>query len=200
MTNKVFMLLDRSGSMSSMWEQAISGINDYVKKLDNKKVEIQLAAFDTEGYDILRNCTVKSWTPLEYNEVKPRGGTPLLDASGRMLWSMLDSKADRAIMVVITDGGENESKKFTKAEIQNLTRLATKEHDYEMVFLGANFDGVADVAKQNFAWNDMSRVMSTSTRGFGQAMNATATASMNYFTSGKASAFYSDEDKKTAKS
>ena len=38
MKNKIFILLDRSGSMASMWEEALGGINSYVKKIENADV------------------------------------------------------------------------------------------------------------------------------------------------------------------
>ena len=33
-----FILLDRSGSMSSMWDEAISSVNVYMKKLAEEKI------------------------------------------------------------------------------------------------------------------------------------------------------------------
>lgn len=196
--NKIFILLDRSQSMETMWEEAIGGINGYVKAIEGD-AEIMLAVFDSVGYDVIRNTTVKNWENLSSKEVSPRGYTPLLDASGRMMWNMIDSKAKRAILVVVTDGEENTSKKFSANEIRSMTKEITVKHDYEMVFLGANFDNIAEVAAQNFAWQDQSRVMPTTTRGFIQGMNATAVATSAYFGTGKSAVFCSDKVKAEAK-
>ena len=197
MKNKIFILLDRSASMNSMWEEALGGINAYVKKIEN--ADVMLASFDTLGYDVIRNTTTSKWENITTKEIEPRGGTPLLDAAGRIMWTMLDSKAKRAILVVVTDGEENSSSKFTSADIKTLTKQLTEKCDYEIVFLGANFDKIDTVAKSNFGWQDNSRVTATSVRGFGIAMNATAEGTQHYFSSGKTTDFYSEELKSEAK-
>ncbi len=181
-TKKAFVLLDRSGSMETMWEEAISGINSYVKKLED--CDVYVAAFDTQDYEVVRNCSREEWKPIKHNDISPRGGTPLLDASGRIMWSMLDSDADRAMLVIVTDGFENSSKHFTKQAVTDLTKKITTEKNYDMIFLGANFDKIGDVAKQNFGWHDNSRVAKTSVRGFGDTMMASAVATTQYFTEG----------------
>ncbi|NBR25044.1 MAG: VWA domain-containing protein, partial [Micrococcales bacterium] len=50
----VYILLDRSGSMGTLWNEALGSINAYVAKL-KKKDMVYLAAFD-DSYEILREC------------------------------------------------------------------------------------------------------------------------------------------------
>ena len=197
MKNKIFILLDRSGSMASMWNEAIGGINGYVKSIKN--AEIMLATFDTNSYDVIRNTTTEEWKDFTIGEVFPRGGTPLLDSAGRIMWNMMDSKADRAILVIVTDGEENNSKKFSKQEIKNLTKHITETLDYELVFLGANFDKIGDVAIQNFNMADSSRFRNASVGGFAASMTSTSIGTSSYFDNGKAQNFYNDSDKEKAK-
>lgn len=197
MKNKVYILLDRSGSMASMWSEALGGINGYVSGIKN--ADIMLAAFDTVGYDVIRNTSAKNWKPVTNEDVQPRGGTPLLDAAGRIMHNMLDSGAERAILVVVTDGEENSSQKFRTSEVKALT-TQLQNKDYEIVFLGANFDKIGEVAKINFGWNDSSRWVATSTQGFGSTMTATSAKTMDYFNTGtRSDVFYSDVEKAEAK-
>lgn len=199
MKNKVFILLDRSGSMVSMWKQAIDGINSYVKNLEN--AEVMLAAFDTVDYTVVRNCKTNQWDKLDYDEIQPRGGTPLLDAAGRIMWSMHDSKADRAILVVVTDGHENSSTKFKASEIKDMTKKLTTDMNYDIVFLGANFDVIGEVANKNFGWSDQSRMVQTSARGFGDAMVGLGVKTSDYFSGGaKAATLYSQTELNQIKS
>ena len=199
MMNKVFILLDRSGSMASMWTEAIDGINNYVKKLVES--EVMLVAFDTGNYDVVRNCSTNNWEPLSYNEISPRGGTPLLDAAGRIMWSMHDSGAKQAMLIIITDGHENSSKKFSADEIKKMTKELTTDRNYDIVFLGANFDGIGQVAKSNFGWNDSSRMVQTSVRGFGDTMSSLSAKTSDYFTVGtKAATLYNQDELNKAKS
>lgn len=200
MKNKVFILLDRSGSMENMWSEALGGINGYVKALDD--ADVMLATFDTIGYDVIRNTSTKDWKPITNEDLFPRAGTPLLDASARIMHNMIDSCAKRAILVVVTDGEENSSRKYNKNEVSQLTKQITETLDYEMVFLGANFDKVGEVATNNFQFNNVhnysSRMYATNKENFGLAMGNTAVATSAYFTRGKSSNFYDDQFLKTS--
>lgn len=207
MNNQVYILLDRSGSMETMWKEALEGINNYVEKLYGTGADVTLAAFDTGSmyavggmnYEVIRKTNTANWKPITREDVSPRGGTPLLDAAGRIIQTMIDSKAERAILVVVTDGYENASTKFNATEIKNMTKQLTTKYGYDIVFIGANFDGIGDVMSQNFGINDAGKFMQTSVRGFTDAMNSTATVSANYLHTG-AAASYTAEDKLKAKS
>lgn len=198
MSNKIYILLDRSGSMETMWKEALDGINSYVEKLHDTKADVVLAAFDTNGYEVIRNTTTNSWKPISREDVSPRGGTPLLDSAGRIMWNMMDSKAERAILVVVTDGHENSSTKFKATEIRQMTNQLTTKFGYDTVFIGANFDGIQDVMTQNFGINDAGKFMASSVRGFSSAMGTTAVATANYLHTGQAVS-YNAEDKLKAK-
>ena len=197
MRNKNFVLLDKSGSMSGMWSDTIGGLNSYVKNVPD--ADVMVAAFDSEGYNVVRNGSSDDWKDITTSEIVPGGGTPLLDASGRIIWNMIDSKAPRAILVVITDGEENLSTKFRTEEIKNMTKYITEKLDYELVFLGANFDKVGDVALNSYGLYDTSRSMATSARGFASATASSASGTINYFSSGKSAQFYNEADKLSAK-
>lgn len=195
--NEAYILMDRSGSMSSMWGEAIDGVNEFVKKLDD--VNVKFTIFDDISIDVVRNCHASNWDPVTTNEISPRGWTPLLDASGRAMTDILAEKPERAVLVIVTDGYENASREFTKDSVKALIEKMNKAN-YEIVYLGANFDKVEDVAHatlgvQNNAYNN-SRIMSTTRAGFASAMGATATASADYFTKGvRADTFYSEVDR-----
>ena len=73
----VYLLLDRSGSMSTLWSEAIGAINGYVGNL-KKKDYVHLAVFDSSGYDVIRDMKVEDWEDIDANEVQPGGTTPLL--------------------------------------------------------------------------------------------------------------------------
>jgi len=199
MTNRVNILLDRSGSMETMWKEALDGINSYVEKLSDTGAEVVLAVFDTQSYEVIRRCMASAWKPITSEDVTPRGGTPLLDAAARTIHNMIDSKAERAILVVVTDGYENASIKYKASEVKELTKLLTTKYNYDTVFIGANFDGINDVMTQNFGINDAGKFMGTSVRGFGEAMKSTAEQTANYLHTG-AAASYSADDKAKAKS
>ena len=107
----VFLLLDRSGSMSTRWNEAINAINSYVSKLrfgDN----IYIALFDGESYDVIRDGDVKGFVALNPLEYSPRGSTPLYDSCAKMISTAEQRNAEKTIIVIMTDGEENTSKEY----------------------------------------------------------------------------------------
>lgn len=180
----VYMLLDRSGSMGfqhGFWEETLGSINAYVNELKGK-VNIFFAVFDSNGYDVLRNVPLKEWTDVSSDEVRPRGGTPLYDSAARLFNRAFEDNAKRAQFVIITDGEENQSRGTTQAQIkQMIGRIEQKE--WQLLFLGANFDKVHHVAA-GMAVHDAYTMPVSSGRMEG-TMRGLATASQAYFNSGE---------------
>lgn len=146
MGTNVYILLDRSGSMDNLWNEALGSINGYVKEL-NGAIRVQVAVFDSNSHDLIRDSLAGDFRPLTNEDAMPRGGTPLNDSALRMMWRILDDNPERAVFVVMTDGYENSSRHANKNDIKALTnKLETK--NYEIVYLGANFDKVEDVAQE----------------------------------------------------
>ena len=149
-----YILLDRTGSMGTIWDEAVSSVNSYVQSViepdDGPQVinDITLAAFDSDKgsfqFDVLRkNVKGESWKDLTKTEVSPRGMTPLFDAIGRMI-SVADTDApEKAVIVVMTDGRENASREFNKETAKAALERAEKK-GWEVVFLGAEFGNFAD--------------------------------------------------------
>jgi hypothetical protein len=78
-----FILLDRSGSMESLWVEALSSINSYVKKLTDDKIDtgVTLAMFDADvgqlDFRIIRDRIIPStWKPVTSVDAIPRGMPP----------------------------------------------------------------------------------------------------------------------------
>ncbi len=90
--------------------------------------------------------------PLRYGAFEPRGTTPLLDATGRLIGRAGARVADRVaaglppeqvLVVTITDGEENASAEFTRARVVELVR-AKEAEGWSFVFLGAGLDAYAE--------------------------------------------------------
>jgi hypothetical protein len=180
--------------METQWSEALGAINGYVENLPIS-TRVILAAFDNVSYDILRDTTVKAWRNLSNDDATPRGGTPLFDSSARMMWRIMDDKPDRAVFLVMTDGFENQSQYFNQFVVKKMvTELEKKK--YEVIFLGANFDKVGDVAA-GFGLSS-NKWMNNSTEKLGQNMRGVyASASASYLNTGEAINF-TEQDKKEA--
>lgn len=141
---RISFVLDRSGSMSSMWTEAINGLNTFIT--DQQKLggegTFSLYFFDNEYTKHQTNTKLADVKPIGPADVIPRGTTALYDAIGRTIDLLLDkpaAKNELTIMAIMTDGGENASQDYTLAKVQD---LIAKAHalKYEIVFLGANLD------------------------------------------------------------
>ena len=147
----IHVLLDRSGSMSGHEADVIGGVNKFIdeqKKVDTPAT-IAFTRFDSGGVENFRKQQPMNHCHHISNEdFQPRGGTPLLDAVGKTLQQMdnewREFQADRAIMVIVTDGQENESRKFTKQEIKAMVESRQKSDKWAFIYLGADVNAFAE--------------------------------------------------------
>ena len=145
------MILDASGSMESIYNQALSGVNETIQTIRIGQKEhpefeqsLTLASFNS-GKNYLN---VKySATPIdEVKEITKEdyiacGCTALYDAMGEMI-SELKRKVtpeDRVLVTVITDGYENASIHWNGPQIKSLVEELRHE-GWTFTYIGANQD------------------------------------------------------------
>jgi uncharacterized protein YegL len=188
---EIYMLLDRTGSMSGLWEEAVTSVNAYVHelKMDGTPDNVTLAVFDFHGgmkFDVIRDSVpIKEWKDMGTGEVMPRGSTPLYDAIGRLVSMAEEKGSERTCFVVMTDGYENASKemdrKSTKAALERVDKK-----NWQVSFLGADFDNFAQAQGLGVA---AGQAMNFS-RGRGtDSMRATAEVHRNYRMRGSRQSF-----------
>lgn len=146
-----YILLDRTGSMSTIWDEALSSVNAYARSVsedeeagpaDTLATDVTLAVFDDHGglkFDVLRRAVnADAWSPVTNDEASPRGMTPLFDAIGRMIAMAEADAPEKAVIVIMTDGHENASREITREGARAALDRA-RGHGWEVVFLGADF-------------------------------------------------------------
>ena len=185
----VYILLDRSGSMSTLWNEAIGSINGYVANL-KKTDKIHLAVFDSVSHDVMRDCKVKDWKDVSDKEVEPRGGTPLYDSCGKVMAVAEADKAKKTVLVVMTDGYENSSKEHTQASIKAKVK-SFEDRKWEVVFLGANFDSVESVSGSVGVASG--KTLNYGAGNFARGMDVLAASTMAYASAGTAVNFTADD-------
>lgn len=147
-----FILLDRSGSMQSRWTEALSSINSYVKKLADDGVDtgVTLATFDQDigklAFNIIRDrITPSTWRPVSNKDAVPRGGTPLNDATGRIVSLARAGDYDRTAIIIMTDGEENSSKEVSTQQAKSMLDDC-RSRGWQVIFLGADFNNAVQAA------------------------------------------------------
>lgn len=139
----VTLVVDRSGSMDSLREEAQAGINTLLAEqfsLDGK-LTVTLAQFD-DRFDTVERMRDTVFT----YELVPRGMTALLDAvgaevvrTGEDLAGLAEAeRPGRVLLVVVTDGHENSSHEFSIEKVRDLLAVQKSQFGWEVQFLGAD--------------------------------------------------------------
>jgi ADP-ribosylglycohydrolase len=147
----VSVLLDRSGSMSSIADDAIGGFNTFVAEQGELPGELRITLVQFDGKDpqdvVASAVPVAEIVKLDDHTYRPRGSTPLLDAFGTLI-ERIDRRAAKdsdefQLVAVITDGHENASERFTRDHIADMVK-ARSDANWAFVFLGANIDSFGE--------------------------------------------------------
>lgn len=184
----VAFILDKSGSMSSCRDAAISGFNEYLQtsKASNKKGEctFNLTLFNNAIERRIENMDVLEVPELTTATYKPDGMTALYDAAvitiERIYEQIQGKKKKPAVLVAImTDGEENSSRQYDEHCLQDLIAKLQKEGNWTFVFMGANQDSYAKASKMGIsAGNTMN--WSADEDGTRAVFAAMATSSLQY--------------------
>ena len=143
------IILDESGSMCCIERQALNGLNETLQtirsaqqKYPEQKQYVSILPFDTNNIRLLRDKVsideVRDLRPDEYN---PCGGTPLYDAIGFGINSLIKTVTpdDSVLVTIITDGEENSSVEFNAKSISTLIE-SLKKQGWLFTYIGANQD------------------------------------------------------------
>lgn len=212
----ITVLLDRSGSMQHIKDAMESGFDEFLT--EHKKTpstRLTLIQFDNHNnQEVVYTARAISEAPRL--SIDPRGMTPLLDAfclaidgTGARLAAMPEhTRPNKVLFVVITDGAENSSYRFRRADVKE---RVTRQHDnykWQFVYLGANQDAIAEAEAMGINFLNAVSYTADAARSRG-AMRSMAVKSANYTISGDAGALnwnaserealLSEEDKKKFK-
>ena len=151
------LILDESGSMHSIYHQALTGANETIQSIRAAQEQyadqdhrFTFVTFNTVAPNIktvIDDAPIGEVKDLTEADYRPNACTPLYDAMG-MTITALEQKVkegDRVLVTVITDGFENASQEYSgKAVKEMVGRL--REKGWTFVYIGANQDAI-EVAK-----------------------------------------------------
>lgn len=180
----ITMVLDRSGSMSSCRQSTIDAVNKYLSEARGSELataDFELTIFDSLSIDTIRSGKLSEAKDIAEEDFVPREMTPLYDAMGRAVDSLDNRAGDgKAILVIVTDGMENHSRKHTHSSISELVR-ARQDKGWLIIFLGAglesarqgtamgiNAENVANIGLDEASLQASMEVMASSNREYAQ--------------------------------
>jgi hypothetical protein len=145
------IILDESGSMSSIKNTIIQGFNELVqtiqgieKQFPEQEHFVSFVSFNSLGQKLLHfidpASTLKQIDDKSYN---PDAMTPLFDAMGfsiNKLKQALQGQTDYNVLVtILTDGEENDSKEFSGSDIKKLVE-ELKQNRWTFTYIGTDHD------------------------------------------------------------
>jgi len=145
LTQYVAFVLDESGSMSSRAEQAITDFNEQIDVLEKEvKEDIETFVIITkfnQNVEMGKLVSLKDVERLSEDNYHPGGTTALFDAIGltsiEVAKKYLKDDSDATVlMVIITDGYENSSSKFTQEKLKSLIEELKATERWTFAFMG----------------------------------------------------------------
>jgi len=152
------IILDESGSMSSLHKPAVDGLNETLQSIQSAQAThadiqehyVSMVFFNSNGIrPIMEDTPIENVKELNQQDFRPSACTPLYDAMGSSLSKLryrLNSDEQHQVLVtVITDGYENASHEYNGKMIKNLV-TDLKALGWVFTYIGANQDveAVAD--------------------------------------------------------
>ena len=148
------IILDESGSMSAIYNQALTGINEVLSGIRKTQEDfpdqhhyVTIVTFEGSGMAGIKTrrdrVAIEKIEDFSRKDYRPGGCTPLYDAMGKTLNELEGQihEEDRVMATIITDGAENASEEYSGKTVKEMvSRL--REKGWTFAYIGANQDAV----------------------------------------------------------
>lgn len=180
----ITIVLDKSGSMAGTRQATIDGFNEFID--DQREVPgeanvslVQFGSAYTPDYTAQPIANVQDLSHSTYNPNE--GSTRLydsvcraIDETGQRLAAMDEAqRPGKVIMVIYTDGLENDSRQFNENDVKQRIEHQRETYKWEFLFLGANQDAMLSATRIGI---DSGKAMTyaTTSRGIGASYKSLA--------------------------
>ena len=148
----VALVLDASGSMGSLRTTTVRSLKKFFGglKSEEDKTLLDVWQFDDEVKHLADSVDLNAGAPKTLENYTIGGCTALYDAIctgidelGRKFAAMPEAdRPDGVIFAILTDGFENASRLFTRADVRNRIEHQSTRYSWEFRFLAANQDAI----------------------------------------------------------
>ena len=171
------LILDGSSSMEDCRAETIAGFNAQISTIrelqetyKDQESLTSLTVFNQHVDHKIEACAVDQLKTLDHNSYVPNGMTALLDGIGesilktdRKFGELIDNEKASVVVVIITDGYENDSQRFDYRTVASM--IQEKEHSgqWSFSFIGADIDAIhasreLNLKKQNVRSYDKTNI------------------------------------------
>ena len=158
---EIVSIVDRSGSMQSILDDAIGGFNTFLAAQQRQpgEAKLSLILFDHEYQVVHQAVDIQQVEPLNQDTYVPRGSTALLDAVGktidavgeRLAATAESERPSQVIVSILTDGYENASQTYSKPKVAEMIKHQTEKYSWAFEFQAANMDAFAAAKELSIA-------------------------------------------------
>jgi uncharacterized protein YegL len=140
--------------MSSIWKSTVDSFNEQIGSLKNiesqfphQKHLVTLTVFDDHIDTLFSGIRLDEVKNFEEFKVEPRGMTSLYDAIGTSIAKIKaengkllneSPEENEAFIVVLTDGGENNSKEYRAESIKTLINEIDSKKNWSIILIGSD--------------------------------------------------------------
>lgn len=140
----VIILVDRSGSMSSIQVDMENGLNNFIKEQQAEPGNVRLSLYSFDSYGVDEHCVDVAIKDAPRFKLVPRASTPLyysmMNVIDRTLKRHSKTVPNKVIYVVITDGQENTNRGVSRADIDAKIAELRDKKLWNIVFMGCRFN------------------------------------------------------------
>lgn len=151
---EIVLIVDRSGSMQSVRNDAIGGFNSFIEEQKRVPGEclVTLCLFNSEVEIVHDAVPISDIPPLNRRTFVPDGYTALLDAVGntvitigeRLARTPEEERPEHVVVAILTDGKENRSVEFRRDQVKKIIEHQIEKYSWKFIYLGQNVDSFSD--------------------------------------------------------
>lgn len=170
--SEIVCIVDRSGSMRSIRDDAIGGFNAFLEdqKKEPGEAVMTYVQFDHEYDKVFEAKNLQEVEPLTNETFVPRGMTALQDAIGmtivqvgeRLAAMPEDERPENVIVVILTDGRENASQEYRDLpgleQVQRLIKEQEEKWNWHFIFLSSDLSAAKTGESLGFACHSVAQV------------------------------------------
>ncbi|MFN4884846.1 MAG: vWA domain-containing protein [Bacteroidota bacterium] len=158
------LILDKSGSMNSHYNETLEGLNEKLLSIQNIQkrnpeipIYVSLTLFSDSPELVFENVPASELQPLTKTDYVLDGMTGLLDAVGTVINRMeyllnrqIRENNANAMVVIFTDGMENASRMYTYEQVGAKIKALEESSRWSFAFVGADMDAWSAARRLNF--------------------------------------------------
>lgn len=145
----VVNIIDASGSMASRVDDVIGSINESISKYRETEGETRYSMY-TFNHTVSKLVDYVDVSELDSFKFYANGMTALYDAMGyaiddigaKLACLPEDERPEQVQFMIVTDGEENSSRKFTAKDIKNKIEHQIAKYSWVFTYLGSNQDAI----------------------------------------------------------